>query len=183
MRRMEVRRATAEELLAMPDDGRRWELVRGELRSMSPAGSEHGAVAIRLGALLAAHILQRRLGVPFGAETGFTLARKPDTVRAPDFAFVRAERVPHRLPRGYFPGAPDLAVEVVSPGDTAAEVEEKAHCWLAHGTVLVWVVSPAKQTVTAYRAADVRVLHAADDLTADDLLPGFRCAVGDLFDR
>jgi Uma2 family endonuclease len=99
-----ARLATADELLHHPRDGRRYELVAGEIRRMSPAGSVHGAVAMKLGVLLAQHVIAQRLGRAFAAETGFVLARNPDTVRAPDAAFVRRERLAAELPRGFWPG-------------------------------------------------------------------------------
>jgi Uma2 family endonuclease len=140
---------TAEELLRKPDDGFRYELVRGELRKMSPAGSEYGAIAFNVGRLLGNHVVERRLGQVYAAETGFKLASDPDTVRAPDAAFVSRERVEtaeHLM--GYWPGAPDLAVEVVSPGDTHTQVVEKALAWLGEGSRMVLVVDPGQHTDT-----------------------------------
>ena len=117
---------TAEQLLQLPRGKMRYELVKGELLTMSPSGSEHGVVTIQLSALIAQFVAATGAGLPFGAETGFLIERNPDTVRAPDFAFIRRERIPPGgLPKGYWPGAPDLAVEVVSPNDTAREVDDK----------------------------------------------------------
>lgn len=115
---------TAEQLLAMPDPGR-CELVRGEIVLMSPAGSRHGWIIAYITIRLGEAVLRLGLGRIFGAETGFILRRNPDTVRAPDVAFVRAERLAGGLPVGFFPGAPDLAVEVRSPGDDDEEVQAK----------------------------------------------------------
>ncbi|HEX8353452.1 MAG TPA: Uma2 family endonuclease, partial [Pyrinomonadaceae bacterium] len=113
-----LQRSTASELFVMPHDGSRYELVKGELRKMSPSGSEHGAIIINISVLLAQHVKSKKLGVCFGAETGFKIAADPDTVRAPDVAFVRRERIPESgIPKKFWPGAPDLAVEVLSPGD------------------------------------------------------------------
>ena len=179
---MQLGATTADELMALPDDGMRRELVRGEVRAVSPAGFEHGCAAQRLGALVGAHVLQHDLGEALGAETGFLLARNPDTVRAPDFAFVRRARVPAAPVRGWFPGAPDLAVEVVSPGDSFTAVATKAFDWLAHGATLVWILDPDHRTVTVVRSrTDLRVLTVDDELEAADLLPGFRCRVAALF--
>jgi Uma2 family endonuclease len=172
---------TADQLLAMPEDGLRRELVRGTVRAVSPAGFEHGSAVQRLSALVGAYVLQHDLGEALGAETGFLLSEHPDTVLAPDFAFVRRGRVPSTRVRGWFRGAPDLAVEVVSPGDSSVAVFAKAHQWLTHGATLVWIVDPDRRTVTAVRGANVRVLVADDALEATDLLPGFRCAVAALF--
>jgi len=124
---VETAARTAEELWSLPDDGMRRELVRGELRVMTSAGAEHGRVTATVGMLLGAQVRQTGSGVTFGAETGFVLAREPDTVRAPDGAFVsseRAEAVGRTVK--YWPEAPDFAVEVVSPDDSFREVEEKA---------------------------------------------------------
>src|SRR6478672_3455296 len=123
---VQTRINTADDLARLPDDGSRSELVRGEIRKMPPAGHEHGRITGALTGELGYYIRQRKLGLVFIAGTGFSLARDPDTVRAPDMAFVAAERAgAPTSPQGYWPGAPDLAVEVISPGDSYAEVDEK----------------------------------------------------------
>jgi UDP-glucose 4-epimerase len=162
----------AEELLAMPDDGFRYELVRGELRKMPPAGSEHGYIAMRLGLRLGRHAEANDLGRVYAAETGFKLASDPDTVRAPDAAFVSRERVVEvGHVEGYWPGAPDLAVEVVSPGDTHTEVVEKALAWLDAGSRMVLVVDPGRLTATVYRSLDdIRIVTEGDALDGADVL-------------
>ncbi|MEJ7810989.1 MAG: Uma2 family endonuclease [Gemmatimonadaceae bacterium] len=175
---------TEDELFHMPDDGKRYELVRGVLTVGEPPGAQHGSIAMRLGILLGHHALANRLGVVFAAETGFVLARDPDTVRAPDIAFVRKDRIPPGGPGPkYFDGAPDLAVEVLSPDDTVYEVEEKVEECLAAGVAAVWVINPKRRRVTVYES-DVthRVLHEGDALEGGDILPGFRCAVREIFD-
>jgi Uma2 family endonuclease len=174
---------TADQLLRMPDDGFRYELVAGELKRMTPAGWKHGMVGSRLHSLLGQHISQHGLGELFLAETGFLLAREPDTVRAPDIAFVRKDRLQGKPPEeAFWPGAPDLAVEVVSPGDSTGEVDDKVKAWLDAGTVAVWVVNPAWRTVTIYRSAtDIKVLTESDELSGEDVVPGFRCPVRSLF--
>ncbi|MCB9878769.1 MAG: Uma2 family endonuclease [Planctomycetes bacterium] len=172
---------TADQLLELREPGVRHELVCGELRRMSPAGHWHGSVASRIAGLLERFLREREVGQAYGAETGFVLARDPDTVRAPDAAFVRTARVAPPGP-GYFPGPPDLAVEVVSPSDRYCEVHEKALSWLDHGTHTVWVVEPMARTVTVLRARDdMRVLRENDLLDGGDLLPGFACTVTELF--
>jgi Uma2 family endonuclease len=172
---------TAEQLLDAPDLGR-CELLRGELIMMSPAGSEHGAVAAEINRSLGNFVKPRGLGTVLGADPGFLIAQDPDTVRAPDVAFLRAERIGGRLPKGFFPGAPDLAVEVLSPGDRASEVLEKVQDWLAAGCLAVWVVEPKKQTITVYdnRHTVVR-LRSTDSLSGGDVLPGFSVPVAELF--
>lgn len=174
---------TAEELLQMSGDGVRRELVRGELRTMSPSGGQHGAIGMNLGAPLTQHVRSRDLGVVFGAETGFLVGRDPDTVRAPDLAFVPKKHIPAGgVPVSFWDGAPDLVVEVVSPSDRVNEVDEKVRDWLDAGTRLVWVVNPRPRTVTVYRA-DVKpsVLIEGDTLDGADVVPGFRLPVAEIF--
>ena len=173
---------TADDLWLMPNDQRR-ELVKGELRTMAPAGFDHGAVIVNLTFLLTQHVRQHQLGLVLGAETGFMLARDPDTVRGADIAFVSNERLPAGpRPKGYFPAAPDLAVEVMSPGDTLNEVEDKVDDYLAAGTRLVWVVNPRRRTVTAHRPGVGPTLFGnTETLTGDDIVPGFTCAVAEIF--
>ena len=174
---------TAEQLFELPDDGDRSELVQGEIVRMNPAGGTHGIVALRIGALLSEYVEAHRLGVCFAAETGFILQRDPDTVRAPDVAFVAAGRIPDTgIPSFYWPAAPDLAVEVLSPWDRPADVRRKVDEYFAAGARLVWIVDPAAQTVHVYRSPhDVQVLRDDDELNGDDVLPGFRCVVNRLF--
>lgn len=173
---------TADELYMLPDDGFRYELVRGEVRRKPPAGSEHGAVVMNLGSPLHWFVRSHDLGVVFGAEAGFKIASDPDTVRAPGLASVRRERIPEGgIPSGFWPGAPDLAVEVVSPGDTYTEVE-KVHDWLNAGTRMVLVLNPRTRSVTIYTSfTTVARLTESDTLTGGEVLPGFTCRVSGLF--
>lgn len=179
---VDARLFTADELLRLPGDGSRYELVRGELRKMSPAGSKHGRVAARILIRLGTFVEQHGLGVVYAAETGFVLGRSPDTVRAPDVAFVRAERVVNA--DGFYPAAPDLAVEVLSPSDSFSEVQEKTHEWLQAGTRAVVLVDPAKRLVTVQRADGNRVVSAAvaDVLSLPDIVPGWALPLRDLFE-
>jgi Uma2 family endonuclease len=178
-----VQPMTADELLRMPDDGFRYELVKGELRKMSPAGHEHGTVAMRFGWRIAQHVEAGSLGAVYAAETGFLIASDPDTVRAPDVAFVSRKRLDEiGNVQGYWPGPPDLAVEVISPSDTYTEVEEKAIEWLKAGTLIVLVLNPRKRTAAIYRSMNEIVIldeHASLDLA--DIVPGFKVAVKDIF--
>ena len=173
---------TAEDLLQLADDGLRHELIKGELTSMPPSGSEHGNETIWIGRIVSTYILDQDLGFSFGAEAGFIIGRNPDTVRAPDFAFVRKDRVPGgRLPKGFFPGAPDLAVEVLSPSDRAVEVEDKIEEWLDAGTRQVWVVNLYRRTLTVHcRDQPTQVLRADDTVDGGDVLPNFRAKVAQL---
>ena len=150
---------------------------------MAPAGFDHGAIIGRFEYLLARHVYQHDLGIITGAETGFRLSRQPDTVRGADIAFVRKDRIPVAgRPVGYFEGAPDLAVEVLSPTDTAEEVEEKVDDYLNAGCPLVWVVNPRRRTVTAHRPTVNPVVHREGErLEAGEVLAGFGCAVGEVF--
>jgi Uma2 family endonuclease len=174
---------TAEELLRMPDDGYRYELVRGELRKMAPAGHLHGRVAINVTTPLDRHVRAHNLGVVYAAETGFKLASNPDMVRAPDVAFIRRERVEEVGDvEGYWPGAPDLAVEVISPSDTYADVQEKVFDWLEAGTRMVILVMPRKRAVTVYRSlTDMIMLTEHDTLDGGDVVPGWQIPVRELF--
>ncbi len=175
---------TADQLLRMPDDGCRCELVGGELRKMPPASWDHGEIGGQLQSLLARHNLEHRLGKLYLAETGFRFARDPDTVRAPDIAFIRKDHVPREKPKeAYWPGAPDLVVEVVSPGDTVSDVDEKVQEWLDAGAMMVWVVKPRSRSVIVYRSAtDVKVLTEKDELSGEDVFVGFRCGVREIFE-
>ncbi len=122
------------------------------------------------------------MGVVTGAETGFLIGRNPDTVRAPDVALVRAERIPESEPVGFFPGAPDLAVEVLSPSDAAGDVLAKVQDWLDAGCRAVWVLDPQTRTVTTYRTRrQIAVLCGSETLNGGDVLPGFEVPVARLF--
>ncbi|MFN4259273.1 MAG: Uma2 family endonuclease [Gemmataceae bacterium] len=174
---------TADEFWHLPDDGMRHELIRGEVHTMPPSGGEHGFIGMNLAAPLTQHVKSNQLGVVLGAETGFGIARNPDTVRAPGIAFVRQERIPATgIPRSFWPGAPDLVVEVISPRDTLIAVEEKVDDWLTAGARLVWVVNPRCRTVSVYRSpTDVTILTSADELDGNHVIPGFRCRVAEIF--
>ena len=175
---------TAEQLLAMPDDGFHYELVEGEIRKMSPAGFVHGLVGGQLASLLGQHVVRNKLGSILTSEPGFQLSRDPDTVRVPDIAFISRERL-RRLDRrqAFCPGAPDLAVEVLSPSDTPREVDEKVEAWLAAGAAMVWVVNPARRTITVCRSStDIETLTEQDGLDGQDVVPGFHCRVSEIFE-
>jgi Uma2 family endonuclease len=175
---------TADELLAMPTGmGKRYELVAGELRVMSPSGWRHGKITGRLHTRLGSYVEENDMGVVFGAETGFRLARDPDTVRAPDISFISKQNLPDREPaEGFWPGAPDLAVEVLSPGERTGEVDEKIDAWLTAGCRAVWVVDPKLQSVTVYFSRnEVHVKTAGEILEGNPVVPGFSCALTELF--
>jgi Uma2 family endonuclease len=172
---------TAEQLLLNASRLGRCELVRGELIERPYAGCEEGIIAAHIASTLGELVHRCQLGAVVLA-AGFQIARDPDTVRAPDVAFVCAQRVPPRIPRGYFEGAPDLAVEVLSPQDRASEVMAKVQDWLGAGCREVWVIDPRTETVSVCRSRNESlVLHAADRLTIDQLLPGFSLNVAEIF--
>jgi Uma2 family endonuclease len=174
---------TAEQLLCEPGLGR-CELVRGELNMMSPAGARHGRIVVNLSIPLDVFVRRHALGTIFGTGTGFQIGHDPDTVRAPDVAFVRADRMGVEPDHGFFPGAPDLAVEVLSPEDRAGEVQAKVQDWLQSGCRGVWVVDPRTRTVTVYRSrSEIVVLVESDSLSGGDLLPDFSLPVAEIFSR
>lgn len=171
---------TAEELLRNPHIGR-CELVRGVLHMMSPSGARHGVVAGNLFMAIGGHVRAHGLGRAFAAETGFQIRKDPDTVRAPDVAFVRTGRPP--IPaHGFYPGAPDLAVEVLSPDDRPGYVREKVAEWLESGTHAVWVVDPRDRTVTVHEPRrKAKRLDETGTLRGEDVLPGFEMSVASIF--
>jgi Uma2 family endonuclease len=180
---------TAEELYGMADHGAGYELVKGELRrkgdphNMSPTGFKHGTIVARLTVALGQHTETNDLGEVTGAETGFKLASDPDTVRAPDLAFVRRERIPAgEFTEKYWPGAPDLAVEVISPGDSKDEVDRKIEDYIASGVRLIWIVNPKSRTVTVHQPnSDPWTLNEKDTLDGLDVVTGFHYSVAKLF--
>jgi Uma2 family endonuclease len=174
--------ATAEQLAAMPDDGKRYELVEGVLHMMSPAGGEHGRIAAKLLRRLGGFVERQDLGETYAAETGFLIQRNPDTVRAPDVAFVKSARLAELVDRsGYLSLAPDLAAEVVLPSDSSSEVEAKALAWLKAGVRVVLVVDPQTATVRDYRSPDRIHVHLDGFVDLSDVLPGFQLDVAELF--
>ena len=173
---------TAQELHQLPS-GRRYTLIKGQLGTMPPAGGEHGSIAMHLGASLYQAVTAQNLGRVYAAETRFLLDTNPDTVLAPDVAFVRSERLAQMADiTGFIPGAPDLAVEVISPSDTYTEVEEKVTLWLQYGTRMVVVVNPRRRSVTVYRAdRPILFLSEQDELSGNDIVTGWSIHVRDLF--
>ena len=174
---------TADELLRMPDDGYRYELVAGEIKKMPRPGWRRGATVGRVSGLVTPFVKQHDLGLVLEGDCGFLLARDPDTVRAPDYAFIRKDHLPAQDPEeAYWPGPPDLAVEVVSHGDTVAEVDDTVKAWLDGGAMMVWVVNPRWRSVTVYRsAANIKTLTENEELSGEDVVPGFRCRVAEIF--
>lgn len=176
---------TADELLQLDADGERHELIDGVLITMPPTGDEHGGIVAAITEPLRRHVRTNRLGIVRAGETGFLLSVDPDTVRAPDVAFISRERVEADGPvRGYRRGAPDLAVEVASPTDRYTEVEEKVALWLRHGARMVVVVNPRRRTVAVYRSpTQVRILTIGDILDGEGVIPGWSLPVADIFEE
>jgi len=174
---------TAEELLRLPRGQFRYELINGELKTMSPAGHNHGRIAIRIASPLAQFVWKNKLGEVFAAETGFRLRSNPDTVLAPDASYISEPRATQfKQTEGYWPGAPDLAVEVVSPGESKSAVRAKVLQWLGFGVRQVWVVDLKHETVTIHRSPEKATTLARDEtLEVPDLLQGFRISVAEIF--
>lgn len=178
-----TRLMTAEELLELPDDSMRHELIEGELRTMPPAGHEHGSLAHEIALSLGHYVKANKLGKVYAAETGFIVSTNPDTVLAPDTAFVSTERLNLISRReGYFPGVPDLAVEVISPNDRYSEVEEKVKLYLERSTPMVIIVDPRTETLKVYRSPnEVQILTQEDTLEGGEVVPGWTLSLSDLF--
>jgi Uma2 family endonuclease len=173
---------TASDLAHLPADDQLYELVEGRLVQMPPPKPRHGKIAFMIGFILGQWVLPRTLGTLFAAETGFLIKRQPDTVLAADVAFVAAERGQGLDDTGYYPFAPDLAVEVASPGQTPKAMAMKARQWLSNGARLVWVVFPEAQQVEVWRPGSAtRTLAVTDTLDGADVLPGFTCQISEFF--
>ena len=171
---------TADELLHLNLPDKRTDLVRGKLVVREPAGWTHGVVAMKLGIKLGTHVERTDAGVVLAAETGFRLESDPDTVRAPDVAFVARDRIPE-APQGFPALAPDLAVEVLSPDDRPGEVLAKVADWLDAGAKLVWVVDPARRLARVYRSdGSETAVSAEGSLDGEDVLPAFSCPLASL---
>ena len=176
-----TRPMTADEFLTLPDEpGMRQELVRGEVRTMSLPGGVHGRVAMKLGRRIGDHVEANDLGETFAAETGFLISRDPDTVRGADVAYLRRE-LADRITETHIPFPPDLAVEVASPNDRPGEIAARTDEWLGAGSRMVWNLDPQTRTATIHRPGmEPLILGPEDQLDGLDVLPGFRCRVGDL---
>ncbi len=177
-----TRLMTAEELERLPDDDNRYELIEGELVAMAPVKLRHFRVTGNVYGPLHRHVTERNLGV-VGGEGGFVLFRDPDTVFAPDIAFVRADRWPTGDAEDHFGElAPDLAVEVRSPSESMRTLLAKARRYLAAGVLLVWLVDPETRTVIVLvPGMDPVTLTDGDVLDGGDVVPGFRLPVSDVF--
>lgn len=165
------------------DEDKQYELDEGVLIEMSPTGDGHGIVAAELLRLIANHVDANDLGDITAAETGFILSTDPDIVRAPDVGFVEKNRV-KPITGKYYAIAPDMAVEVVSPGDRASQIRRKAAQYLKAGTRLIWFVYPDSKLVDIYRPGKPTATIEIDgELDGEDVLPGFRLSVKDVFKK
>ena len=170
---------TAEELGNLPDEPVRHELIKGELLTMPLPKAEHMRVAANLTIILGQYVKANRLGI-VSVEGGYKLESDPDTVLGPDVSFVTQDRI-NLSPEGYHAGPPDLAVEVLSPGDRRGKVEHKLSLWLEFGTRSVWLVNPRARTVEVCRPTGERKLFHDTDELVDDTVPGFRVKVSEIF--
>ena len=173
---------TADDLERLSALGYRGELIKGKLRSMSPSGGPHGDATSRVSFYINGLVYGEELGLTFTAETGFFVARDPDTVMAPDFAFVTDSRLPDPLPEGYVSVVPDLAVETRSPNDTVRAVADKVEAWLTSGVQVVWVIEPRKRTITSHRQGrQPLVFSTGDTLDGENVLPGLSIPLNRIF--
>lgn len=174
---------TADDLLAMPDDGKRYELIRGVLIEMPPTSLEHGIIAARFGRRMGNFAEEHDLGHDVAADTGVNVERNPDTVRAPDYGFISYERMAEPPPpRGFANVIPDLVLEVVSPNDRQPDIDAKTQMWLEAGVRLVLVAYPATREVHAHHDDGSVVRYGiGDTVVGDPVLPGFTCPVADIF--
>lgn len=174
---------TAEELLTLDMPGKSTELVRGQLVVREPPNTYHGRVQSRLNVLVGSFVHAHKLGAVFGQDTGFKIAANPDTVRAPDLAFVRSERVALIGRRGYATLAPDLVAEILSPDDRPGEVSAKVREWLDAGVAVAWVIDPERKTAEVHRAdGSVNMLGDDANLDGESVLPGFSCRLAEVFE-
>jgi Uma2 family endonuclease len=174
---------TAEQLLTLDLPNKSTELVRGRLIVREPPSTYHGRVQGKLHILVGSYVLKHQLGAVFGQDTGFKIASDPDTVRAPDLAFVSRDRVAQIGPRGYAALAPDLAAEILSPDDRPGEVLKKAGEWLDAGVSLVWVIDPERRVASVYRPdGSVSAVHPEGRLDGESVLPGFFCQLSEVFE-
>ena len=171
----------AEELPGISIPGKSIELVRGVLVVREPPSTRHGRVSARLSYLVSEWVYRHDLGAVI-QDAGFEIESDPDTVRAPDVAFVSRSRVDEIPPTGFARFAPDLAVEVVSPNDRPGELLAKVGQLLDAGSKLVWVVDPSRAHAVVYReTGDVSIVGAAGSLDGETVLPGFSCPLADVF--
>jgi Uma2 family endonuclease len=173
---------TDEEFMALPREGRRYELVDGALVVMSNSGLEHGEIGLLLGGKLIFYVREQKLGGAFDSSTGFRM--KSGNIRSPDVSFISKDRLQglKRPPKGFFEGAPDLAIEVLSPSNTLEEIHNKIVEYFANGTRLVWVINPQEYYVLVYHSPTPDgFLRVGDRLDGETIVPGFTFPIAELF--
>jgi Uma2 family endonuclease len=172
---------TSEELIKLPRGQFRYELVKGELLTMSPSGYEHCRVIMKLATPLSTYAIANRLGEVIAAELGFKLESDPDTVLAPDISFIKEGRLDGK-PQGYPKVVPDLVVEVISPSERKSKVIRKTELWLAFGVKSVWLIKPQTRTIEIFSANRPRRVLSESDVLVDDVVPGFEIPVSVIFE-
>lgn len=175
---------TDAEFMALPKDGHRYELVNGELIDMGNSGAKHGYVAVILSAALFNHVFSRKLGAVMDSSTAFKM--KSGNKRSPDISVVDKQRLQgmEELPDGFLEGAPDLAVEILSPGNTVEEMHNKIVEYFENDARLVWVIHPNEHYVLVYRSPQPdRLLKSTDALDGEEVIPGFTLPVSELFQK
>lgn len=173
---------TLEEFLNLPDDGYRDEVSRGHLVREPQPGDQHGAITVEMVTILNNWLKEHPIG-KLRTHSGFRLSRTPLTIRGPDIAFIRRQRLDTVLESPFFEGAPDLAIEIVSPSNTASDLQEKIAEYMEAGTYAVWVIYPRTRSVVVHDAnGEIRMLSRRDTLTAPELLPGFEFPVERIFE-
>ena len=180
----ETKLLTADDLMRLYSKGVRGELIRGVLCETMSAGGEHGEIVVNLVTEMRIFVKARRLGRLAASDSGVLLERDPDTVREPDIVFISANKIPPGVRvTGYYEVIPDLVVEVKSPSDSRREVHDKARMWISHGVPLVWALYPDSRSIDVHTPDAPRsILTDADALDGGDILPGFTCGIGDIFD-
>ncbi|MDB5389847.1 MAG: hypothetical protein JWM11_5493 [Planctomycetaceae bacterium] len=176
---------TVEELVRFPDDGYRREIRKGELTTMPPPGLVHGLIIARIAGKLFSYVEECNLGLVVSGDTGFLLAENTDTLLAPDVAYISKARESRLIMRrGYFLGAPDLVVEVISPSDRIQNVHDKVDEFIQFGALEGWVVNPRTRTITIHTATqEPIILTDSMELADRKLLPKFACSVADLLGK
>ncbi len=172
---------TIDDILRLGAEGKRFELIDGELVSMSPTGREHGYIETHVAWIFYSYVVPRGLGEVLSGEVLFRLDLPAGIARAPDVAFVRRERLLGQDVTGAFLGAPDIAVEIVSPSDSAKDIQRKVEDWLNYGASVVLVMYPETRSVVLWSPGRAVALHGDEVVDLDSVLPGFRCRVRDLF--
>jgi Uma2 family endonuclease len=173
---------TDEEFMALPDDGDRYEIVNGELVNMGNSGIAHGNLCAFLAGTLALYVRPRKLGVTCDSSTAFKM--KSGNKRSPDISFIAKERLKglKKLPKGFFEGAPDLAIEVLSPSNTFEEIHSKLVEYFESGCKLAWVINADEESVLVSRKPQPeKLLKITDTLDGEELIPGFTLAIAELF--